>query len=55
MGDGSMARCVAEIDEELLLDVPDRTYEYGGTGYGTAEGNGDSGLEYMKKLFSRNK
>ena len=55
MGDGSMARCVAEIDEELLVDAPDRTYEYGGTGYGTPEGNGDSGLEYMQKLFSRNK
>ena len=30
MGDGSMARCVAEIDEDALNDVPDRTYTYGG-------------------------
>ena len=31
----------AQIDEDLLLDVPERTYAYGGTGFGTAEGNGD--------------
>ena len=55
MGDGSMARCSAEIDEDLLLDVPPRTYKYGGTGYGDKEGNGDSGLEYIQKLFNRNK
>ena len=55
MGDGSMARCTAEIDEDLLLDVPTRTYKYGGTGYGDKEGNGDSGLEYIQKLFNRNK
>ena len=55
MGDGSMARCSAEIDEDLLLDVPPRTYKYGGTGYGEKEGNGDSGLEYIQKLFNRNK
>ena len=56
MGDGSMARCTAEIDEDLLVKgVPDRTYAYGGTGYGFPEGNGDSGLEYMQRLFSRNK
>jgi len=30
LGDGSMARCVAEIDEDDLNDVPDRTYSYGG-------------------------
>ena len=30
MGDGSMAHCVAEIDEDDLNDVPDRTYAYGG-------------------------
>jgi kynurenine formamidase len=30
MGDGSMARCAAEIDEDDLNDVPDRTYTYGG-------------------------
>ena len=57
VGDGSMARCVAEIDEDdLLKDVPDRTYKYGGTGFQTAEeGNGGSGVEYMRKLFNRNK
>ena len=56
LGDGSMARCTAEIDEDLLVKgVPDRTYAYGGTGYGFPEGNGDSGLEYMQKLFNRNK
>ena len=32
MGDGSMARCVAYIDEDELNDVPDRTYLYCGTG-----------------------
>lgn len=32
MGDGSMVRCVAEIDEDDVNDVPDRTYLYGGTG-----------------------
>lgn len=30
MGDGSMARCVAEIDEDDMNDVPDREYGYGG-------------------------
>jgi len=30
MGDGSMARCVAEIDEDDINDVPDRVYPYGG-------------------------
>ena len=56
MGDGSMARCSAEIDEDLLVKgVPTRTYKYGGTGYGEAEGNGESGLAYMQKLFNRNK
>ena len=30
MGDGSMAHCVAEIDENDLNDVPDRVYSYGG-------------------------
>jgi kynurenine formamidase len=30
LGDGSMARCVAEIDEADLNKVPDRTYTYGG-------------------------
>ena len=30
MGDGSMARCVAEIDEKDVNDVPDRVYPYGG-------------------------
>ena len=56
MGDGSMARCVAQIDEELLnKDVPERTYTYGGTGYADESGNGGSGVEYMRKLFNRNK
>lgn len=32
MGDGSMARCVAEIDEADVNDVPERTYMYCGTG-----------------------
>jgi kynurenine formamidase len=30
MGDGSMVRCVAEIDEDDLNSVPDRKYTYGG-------------------------
>jgi kynurenine formamidase len=30
LGDGSMVRCAAEIDEDDLNDVPDRTYSYGG-------------------------
>ncbi len=51
LGDGSMARCVAEIDEEDLNDVPDRAYPYGGTGYGGEAAGGGSGLEYMRKLF----
>ena len=55
MGDGSMARCAAEIDEEDLTDAPDRTYKYGGTGYQDSEGNGDSGLAYIQRLFDRNK
>lgn len=29
LGDGSMARCVAEIDEDKMNDVPDRVYKYG--------------------------
>ncbi len=32
MGDGSMARCVARIDEDDMNDVPERTYLYCGTG-----------------------
>ena len=53
MGDGSMARCVAYIDEDLLdPTVPDRVYKYGGTGFESEE---HSGLEYMQKLFNRNK
>lgn len=54
MGDGSIARCVAEIDEDDLNDVPTREYFYGGTGYADQEHGGASGLEYVKKLFSRN-
>ena len=39
MGDGSMVRCVAEIDEDQVnKGVPDRTYTYCGTGYGPASG-----------------
>ena len=30
LGDGAMVRCVAEIDEDDVNDVPDRTYNYGG-------------------------
>lgn len=30
LGDGAMVRCVAEIDEDDLNDVPDRTYKFGG-------------------------
>lgn len=30
LGDGSMARCVAEIDEDAINKVPDRVYTYGG-------------------------
>ncbi|WP_432407472.1 cyclase family protein [Wukongibacter sp. M2B1] len=30
LGDGSMVRCVAEIDEDDLNPVPDRVYRYGG-------------------------
>lgn len=29
LGDGSMVRCVAEIDEDQVNDVPERTYTYG--------------------------
>jgi kynurenine formamidase len=36
MGDGAMVRCVAEIEESELNDVPERTYTYCGTGYGPA-------------------
>ena len=42
-------------EEEQLEDVPTRTYKYGGTGYGEADGNGDSCLAYIQKLFKRNK
>ncbi len=38
MGDGSMVRCVAEIDEDDVNDVPERTYTYAGTGYGPGAG-----------------
>ena len=55
-GDGAMSRCVAFIDEDDVdASVPDRTYKYGGTGYADESGHGDSGLEYMRKLFNRNK
>ncbi|MDF2512540.1 MAG: cyclase family protein, partial [Herbinix sp.] len=29
LGDGSMVRAVAEIDEDDLNDVPDRVYTFG--------------------------
>jgi hypothetical protein len=29
MGDGTMVRAVAEIDEDDLNPVPDRVYKYG--------------------------
>jgi kynurenine formamidase len=29
LGDGSMVRCAAEIDEDDLNPVPDRLYKYG--------------------------
>jgi hypothetical protein len=32
LGDGSMVRCVAEIDEDDLNDVPDRKYKYASYG-----------------------
>ena len=31
MGDGSIIRLVAEIDEDEMNDVPDRVYKYGTT------------------------
>ena len=31
LGDGSMVRCVAEIDEDDINDVPDTLYGYGGS------------------------
>lgn len=55
MGDGSMARCVAHIDEDLIdKTVPDRRYDYAGAGYGSEENGGASALEYMQRLFHRN-
>ena len=55
MGDGAMARCVAEIDEDDLNDVPTREYFYCGTGYADEAHGGANGSEYIKKLFDRNK
>lgn len=54
MGDGSIARCIAEIDEDELNKVPTREYFYAGTGYADEEHGGASGLEYVKRLFNRN-
>jgi hypothetical protein len=54
MGDGSIARCVAEIDEDELNDVPTREYFYNGTGYADEAHGGASGLEYVQRLFNRN-
>ncbi len=53
MGDGSMARCVAEIDEDRVNDVPTREYVYGGTGYADAARGGASALDYIQRLFAR--
>ena len=53
LGDGSMARCAAYIDEDLLTGAPERTYKYCGTGYSTEEMGGASSLDYVQKLFSR--
>ena len=55
MGDGAMARCVAEIEEADLNDVPTREYFYNGTGYADEAHGGANALEYIQKLFSRNK
>lgn len=55
MGDGSIARCIAQIDEDQLNDVPTREYKYAGTGYHDEEHGGASGLEYVQRLFNRNK
>jgi hypothetical protein len=55
MGDGSIARCIAEIDEDQLNKVPTREYFYGGTGYADEEHGGANGLKYIQRLFNRNK
>jgi len=55
MGDGAIARCLAEIDEDDLNDVPTREYFYGGTGYADEAHGGANAGEYIQKLFSRNK
>ena len=54
MGDGSIARCVAEIDEDQLNDVPTREYFYNGTGYADEAHGGANALEYIQRLFNRN-
>ena len=54
MGDGSIARCVAEIDEDQLNDVPTREYFYCGTGYADEAHGGANGLKYVQRLFNRN-
>ena len=55
MGDGSIARCIARIDEDDLNDVPTRDYFYAGTGYADEAHGGANGSEYIKRLFGRNK
>jgi hypothetical protein len=55
MGDGSIARCIAEIDEDLLNDVPTRAYFYSGTGYADGAHGGANALKYIQRLFDRNK
>jgi kynurenine formamidase len=55
MGDGSMARCIAEIDEDQMNQVPAREYFYAGTGYADEAHGGANGLKYIQSLFNRNK
>jgi kynurenine formamidase len=55
MGDGSMARCIAKIDEDDLNPVPEREYFYAGTGYADEAHGGANGAEYITRLFNRNK
>jgi len=55
MGDGSIARCVAEIDADQLNDVPTREYFYSGTGYADEAHGGANGLKYIQRVFNRKK
>ena len=51
MGDGGMAPCSAEIDEDDLNDVPDREYFYGGVLHADEAHGGADGFKYMQELF----